>query len=76
MSQLVIRESSESDQTSESQELSDQMHEQISKMVHSESHVDKRLIKFFRVRQASQKMKDFNALRENNRKQIKESVPE
>ena len=58
MSQLVIRESSDSQNTSEDHELSDQGHDEINhinKMMHSGSQVDKRLIELFKVRQADQK---------------------
>ena len=58
MSQLVIRESSDSQNTSEDQELSDQVHDeinQVNKMMHSGNQVDKRLIELFKVRQADQK---------------------
>ena len=58
MSQMVIRESSDSQNTSSDDELSDQVHDEINhinKMMHSASHVDKRLIELFKVSRADQK---------------------
>ncbi len=49
------------------------MHDKIKKMVHSESHIDKRFIKLFKVRQATQKVQNFNHLLEKNRTKVKES---
>ena len=57
MSQMVIRESSDSEFTSTDEELDDTQHDelnQINKMLHSGSKVDRRLIELFKVRRADQ----------------------
>ena len=59
MSQMMVRESSDSQYTSEDAELSDQVHDeinQLNKMMHSASHVDKRFIQLFKVRRADQQV--------------------
>jgi len=57
MSQLVIRESSNLEETSSDQELSDPLNQDetyTAKMIKSEDKVDKRLVNLYKVRKAEQ----------------------